>query len=69
MESIHKNHTKWLTNLLKEEKPITNKWVYKTMVGTYGQVENLKTRLVACGFEDIIIFIMKWGTTQFIWLS
>ncbi len=37
------------------------------MVGTYGQVENLKTRLVANGFEDTPI--MKWGTIQFIWLS
>jgi hypothetical protein len=69
MESIHKNHTKWLIDLLKEEKPITNKWDYKNMVGTYGHVENLKTILVARGFEDIITFIMKWGSTQFIWLS
>jgi hypothetical protein len=69
MESIHKNHTKWLIDLLKEEKPITNKWVYKTMVGTYGQMENLKTKLVAHGFEDIITPIMKSGTIQFIWPS
>ncbi len=29
MESIHKSHTEWLIDLFKEEKPITNKWVYK----------------------------------------
>jgi len=42
MESIQKNGTWQLVDLLEGKKPITNKWIYKIKLGVDGHMEELK---------------------------
>jgi hypothetical protein len=70
MSLIRKNQTWKLEDLLPNKVPITCKWVHKVKKAIVGQLENLKTHLVAQGFELIkgLDFnktfspIVKWGT-------
>ena len=52
MDSIKKNDTWELTELLHDKKNIGTKWVYKTKFNSDGSVERHKARLVAKGFTQ-----------------
>lgn len=52
MKSIEKNKTWELTDLPEGVKPIGVKWVYKTKLDESGEVQKLKTRLVAKGYAQ-----------------
>ncbi len=70
MNSILKNNTWTLQLLLDGKKPISSKWVYKKKYNTKGQVEKLKARIVARGFEQLhgldymetFAPVIKWNT-------
>ncbi len=47
MESIDKNWTYELINLLKGKQPIITKWVYKMKVRSIEKLAKLKARLIA----------------------
>jgi hypothetical protein len=70
MNLIQKNQTWRLEDLPPNKVPITCKWVYKVKKSTARQLEKLKARLVARGFEqtkgldfnETFAPIFKWGT-------
>ena len=49
IQSIEKNNTWKITNLLIGKKPIGVKWVYKTKYKLDGKVYRFKVRLIAKG--------------------
>jgi hypothetical protein len=53
MESLHKNETWDLVELLNGRKPISNKWVFKKKLNARGQVEKFKARLVGNGYSQV----------------
>ena len=72
MNSIYKNQTWDLVSLPVGKKIITSKWVYKTKPGLNGDMEKLKARLVARGFEqqygvdfeETFAPVVKWSTIR-----
>jgi len=52
IDSIERNNTWDLVNLPEGKKSIGVKWVYKTKLSAYGEVEKYKARLVAQGFSQ-----------------
>ena len=52
IQSIEKNNTWKITNLLIGKKPIGVKWVYKTKYKLDGKVYRFKVRLIAKGCKQ-----------------
>ena len=52
MNSLHMNDVWDLVKLPKDRKAVGSKWVFKLKVGSDGQVERHKARLVAQGFAQ-----------------
>ncbi len=52
IESIQKNKTWELIELLVGKNPITSKWVFEVKKTSNGGVDKLKARLVARGFQQ-----------------
>ena len=52
MNLLHMNHVWDLVKLPKDRKAVCSKWVFKLKVGSDGQVERHKARLVAQGFAQ-----------------
>ena len=52
MNSLHMNDVWDLVKLPKDRKAVGSKWVFKLKVGSNGQVERHKARLVAQGFAQ-----------------
>eukprot|EP00253_Pinus_taeda_P013937 PITA_13937 len=51
-QSLQKNHTWTLSDLLTRKKPISCKWVYKVKYKADGTLDKYKARLVARGFSQ-----------------
>jgi hypothetical protein len=72
MDSILKNQTYELVELLPGKKTIMVKWVYKTKTGLRGDLPRLKAWLVARGFEqrygidfdETFAPVVKWSTIR-----
>jgi hypothetical protein len=52
IESIHNNKTCELMELLAGKNPITSKWVFKVKKTSNVEVDKLKIKLVARGFQQ-----------------
>ena len=52
IKSIEKNKTWELTNLIKGQKTIGVKWVFKTKLNEHGEVDKYKARLVAKEYKQ-----------------
>eukprot|EP00253_Pinus_taeda_P006942 PITA_06942 len=52
IESINRNHTWDLVELLEGKIPIRCKWLYKPKINADGSIEKLKARLVAKGYSQ-----------------
>lgn len=52
MKAIEKNETWSLTDLPAETKKIGVKWIYKTKLNEYGEMDKFKARLVAKGYAQ-----------------
>jgi hypothetical protein len=73
-DSILKNNTWEICDVLKGVNPVSAKWVYKIKVGFDGKPTKLKICLVPHGFQqraridynEIFALIVKWNTIHIV---
>ena len=72
IESIQKNHTWDYVELSERKDAITAKWVYRTKKDSSGNIQKLKARVVARGFEQVLGVdfydtfapVVRWSTIR-----